>query len=109
MKLKIKSKIYNIIIANTFKLRLLGLMGKKNISYGMLFPKINSIHTFFMKEDIDVVVLNEENIIIDIKRNMKKNRIYIAKNKAKKTSILELPHNASIDLKIGENLTFISK
>ena len=106
MKLVINDKELDIIYADTFKKKLLGLMGKKNISYGMLFPKINSIHTFFMKENIDVVALDKENIITNIKANMKKNRIYFA---PKKTSILELPYNASKNSHIGQKLTFISK
>lgn len=109
MQLKTTDKAYDILLADTFFKRLFGLMGKKNISYGMYFPKINSIHTFFMKEAIDVIALDNENIIIDIKANMLKNRIYMAKNKAKKTSILELPLNASKDFKIGQKLTFIGK
>ncbi len=106
MKLVIDKKELNIIYADSFKKKLLGLMGQKNISHGIFFPKINSIHTFFMKESIDVIALNSDNIIVAIKANMKKNRIYIA---PKKTSILELPLNASKNLKIGQKLTFISK
>ena len=106
MKLVIDNKTYDIVCADSFKKKLLGLMGKKNISYGMYFPKVNSIHTFFMRENIDVIALDNDNVIIDIKPNMKKNRIYLA---PKKTSILELPYNASKNLKIGQKLTFISK
>ena len=40
---------------------------------------------------------------------MQKNHIYIAQKKHKKTSILELPQNASKNLKVGDHLTFISE
>lgn len=109
MQITIENKTYNIIIASSFTKKLFGLMGKKNFNYGMLFYKINSIHTFFMKENIDVIALDENNKIIAIKKNMKKNRIYMVHNKAKKTSILELPNNASLSLNIGQTLAFISK
>ena len=33
---------YTIIIAKSFLKRLWGLMGQKDIDYGMLFPKCNS-------------------------------------------------------------------
>ena len=45
MYLKTNKNKYNIIVANTFYKRLVGLIGEKNINYGMLFPKCNSIHT----------------------------------------------------------------
>ena len=57
VKLKIKpcNNIFN---------RFLGLMFKKNIDYGLYFPKCNSIHTFFMKENIDVIMCDKDNTII---------------------------------------------
>ena len=76
-------------------------MGKKDINYGILFPKCNAIHTFFMKQEIDVVGINEENQVIYIYRNVPKNKIVRIKDNAKKTSILELPKNASKSFVIG--------
>ena len=66
MKLKINNKSIDIIVAKDFKTRLLGLMGKKDITYGMLFPKCNAIHTYFMKEEIDVLALNQDHQVIYI-------------------------------------------
>ncbi len=109
MKLIIDKKSYEIINANTFGKKLIGLMGKNNITYGMFFKNISSIHTFFMKENIDVVVLNNDNIIMAIKESMPRNKIYIAKKGKQKTSILELPNHASHNLHINDKLTFIGK
>ena len=50
MKLKINNQKITIIKAIDFKTRLIGLMGKKNIDYGILFPNCNAIHTFLMKK-----------------------------------------------------------
>ena len=55
-----------IIIADTFNKKLKGLMGQKNINYGMFFPNVNGIHTFFMKEPIDVIGLNKDMTIMEI-------------------------------------------
>jgi len=96
----------DIIYATDFKTRLFGLMGKKNIDYGILFPKCNAIHTFFMKEDIDVIGLNEENQVIYIFREVPKNKVVKVSEDAKKTSILELPKNASKKIYIGSVLKF---
>lgn len=106
MILKIGKNEYPIIVANSFKQRLFGLMGKKDIDYGMLFPNCNSIHTFFMKEPIDVVGLDINNEIIYKYENLDKNQIVKINNEQNKTSILELPKNASKKLKIGQILLF---
>ena len=65
--------------AKTFKERLLGLMFKKNISYALLFNKCNSIHTFFMKEDIDVIMCDKDNNILYFYKNLKKNKVILPK------------------------------
>ncbi|MBQ6840965.1 MAG: DUF192 domain-containing protein [Bacilli bacterium] len=95
--------------ANGFVKRLLGFMGKKDINYGILFKKTNSVHTFFMKENIDIIGLNKNNEIIYKAVNIPKNQIIKINSKIKNTSILELPSNTSKKLKIGEKLTFISE
>ena len=64
MYLLINNKKIEIKEAISFKDRLYGLMGKTNIDYGMLFPNCNSIHTFFMKENIDIIGINKDNIVI---------------------------------------------
>ena len=51
MKLTINNHTYNIVNAKSFWQKFMGLMGQKNINYGMLFKNIGSIHTFFMKEN----------------------------------------------------------
>lgn len=95
-----------IVVAKNYSERLKGLMGKTNIDYGMLFFKCNAIHTFFMKENIDVVGLNEENQVIYIYRNLPKNQIVRIKNDIKKTSILELPKDTSKHITMGSVLFF---
>ena len=90
-----------IIIAKTFKNKLIGLMNKKNIDYGLLIPDCKSIHTFFMKESIDILLLDKNNRILMINRNIKPNKIIIFHNK-KRTNILELPNNSSINLKVND-------
>ncbi len=90
-----------IIVAETFKDKLLGLMNKTNIDYGLLIKDCKSIHTYFMKEPIDVLLLDKDNRILFINRNVKKNKILIYHTK-KKSNILELPNNKSINLKVND-------
>lgn len=106
MKLKIKNDYFDIHIAESFYDRMMGFMGKQNITYGILFPKCNSIHTFFMKENIDVVGLNEKKEIIFLEANVSKNKIIKIHSPLKKTSILELPQNTSLSFHLGDTLFF---
>lgn len=106
MTLKANGNNYEIIVANTFYKRLTGLIGKTNIDFGMLFPKCNSIHTYFMKENIDIIGLDENNEVIYKYENLSKNRVIKINYDIKKTSILELPTHASENIKIGTILLF---
>lgn len=107
LRLFINNKNIKITEVKTFCERLKGLIGKSNIDFGMLFKDCNGIHTFFMKEEIDVIGLNEKNEIIFIELNVKPNKIIKIHRNIKKTSILELPKNTCFGLKIGDKLFFI--
>ena len=98
----IKIKIVN---ANTFFKRFKGLMGKKDIDFVMLFTDLtdSSIHTLFMRFDIDVYFLDKNKIIYE-KTTLKPWKFYKPKNKAK--YILETKKD-ELKLKIGDCLEFI--
>ncbi len=92
-----------IITAKTYMQKLTGLMGKKNINYGMFFPGVSSIHTFFMKESIDVIGLNDAMIVTSIYENVRPNKILILKNAS---HTLELPKGESKRYHIGQKVKF---
>ena len=75
-----------------FKDKLLGFMFKKNINYALRF-RCRSIHTFFMKEDIDVIITDKNNKVLYIYSNLKKNKIIIKKDAY---YFYELPSNTNI-------------
>ena len=87
--------------ASNFKDKLLCLMGQTNIDYGLLITNCKSIHTYFMKENIDILLLDKHNRILMINRNIKPNKIIIFHTK-KRTNILELPSNSSLNLNIND-------
>lgn len=91
----------NIVIAKTYKQKLMGLMGKKNINFGMFFPNVKSIHTFFMLEPIDVLGLDNNMIVREKYPNIKPNKILFLKNS---NHTLELPNGASLNYKIGDKV-----
>lgn len=90
----------NIKVANTFSKKLIGLMFKKNIDYGLLIPNCKSIHTFNMRENIDVLLLDSNFMVLMINRNVLPNKIINFYTKEKHPYILELPEGFSKKVKV---------
>ena len=99
MKIIYNSKEFDIKVCNNFKDRLLGLMFKKNFNYGLCFPRCNSIHTFFMRQNIDVFMADKNNRITYIKKNLKPFKIILPQKNVYYT--YEFGVN-QVDFKIGE-------
>ena len=97
MNLIYNDKKIKILECTSFFSRLKGFMFKKNIDYALLFNKCNSIHTFFMKSNIDVIMCDKNNKIIYYCNNLNNNKIIIQKKNVYKT--IELPVNY-FDIKI---------
>ncbi len=98
-----------VVIADNFSTRLKGLMGKKSLGEndGLLIKPCNSIHTFFMKFNIDVVFIDKNNRIISIYRNMlpwKFSKIYFESQ-----FCIEGNKECFKDLKIGDKINIIKK
>ena len=91
MKLIYEEKEINLYECKTFYKRLMGFMFKKNIDYALVFNKCNSIHTFFMKENIDVIMCDKENNILYFYKNLKKNKVILPKKNVYK--VYETPSN----------------
>jgi len=91
MQLIYQNKSIKIKECITFFDRFMGFMGKRNIQSGLLFNNCSSIHTFFMKENIDVIMLNSKNEILYYYPNLPKNKIILPKKNVVKT--IELPVN----------------
>ena len=72
MKILFDNKELNVKYCQNFKDRLIGLMfNKNNIDYCLCFPNCNSIHTFFMKQNIDVVMTDKDNKILFLYKSLK--------------------------------------
>ena len=83
-------------------------MFREEGEYGMLLSPCNSIHTFFMRYNLDAVFLDSDNRIISIKRFIKPYSIVPSVRDAKK--VLEFPSSlhASAFLNIGDQINFYS-
>jgi uncharacterized membrane protein (UPF0127 family) len=101
-------KAIPIRIANTFGSRFLGLMGKKKGEYGLLLIPCNSVHTFFMRYNLDAVFLDKNNKIISIKRLIKPFSLVPPVPKARK--VLEFPSSihATTYMNTEDQISFYS-
>lgn len=91
-----------IIYADTFFKRFIGLMGKKDFKDCLIFTKLkdSSIHTLFMRFEIDVYFIDENKIIYE-KITLKPWKFHKPKKQAK--FILETKKGL-LKLKIGDKL-----
>lgn len=101
MKLIYENKNIELKECKSFYDRLMGFMFKKNINSSLLFDKCNSIHTFFMKENIDVIMCDKDNNILFFYKNLSKNRIILPKKGVKK--VFETP-SGYFDIEIGKKM-----
>ena len=93
-----------IKIADDYFKRLIGLMFKRDIDYGLLivFKYGSAIHTCFMFFTIDAYFLDENRIVIE-KVTLKPWKFYRPSKKAK--YVLEVKEK-SLDLNINEKFDF---
>ena len=89
MFLKIDDKKFTLYDCVSFYERFKGLMFTKNFDYCLRFSKCNSIHTFFMLENIDVVMTDINNNVLYIYNNVKPWRVILPKKNV--YHIYELP------------------
>lgn len=78
-----------ILRAETFWKRFRGFMLKRSANYALLFDKCKSVHTFFMRFDLDIVYLDDKKRVVKVIRSLKPFRIVLPVKNA--VSILEIP------------------
>ena len=97
------AKICTSIISKSF-----GLMFSKKKPLIFIFKKekINPLHMFFVFYPIDVLFLNKNKIVVEIKENFRPFSFYAPKNKSK--YIIELPKNTikETKTKLGDKIEF---
>ena len=101
MILRYKNKEINMVECKTYFTRLRGFMFTKTIDKALLFSKCNSIHTFFMKSNIDVIMCTRDNTILYYYHDLGKNKIILPKKKVSKT--FEIPVGY-FNIKINEKI-----
>ncbi|WP_282109890.1 DUF192 domain-containing protein [Shewanella algicola] len=101
------SCIDNVIYANKTVSRLKGLLGQRSLTMqqGLLIAPCNSVHTFGMKFDIDVVFLDKNNKVVKIKTSVKPARMTSCFGSKK---VLELASGSAEynNISIGDSLSW---
>ncbi len=98
MVITMSNKKIEIKNCTSFKDRLLGFMFQKNIKNALCFPHCNSIHTFFMKVPILVIMTDKNHTILY--QNVVKPWNLISVKKAYYT--YEFPYTYLVNTKIGD-------
>lgn len=70
---------FNLIDCVSFSSRFMGLMFTRDFDYCMRFGKCNSIHTFFMKTNIDVVMTDMDDNVLYVFKDLKPWRVILPK------------------------------
>jgi hypothetical protein len=104
MKLKYHNKQIELKNCISFYSRFKGFMGTKHIDKALLFEKCNSIHTFFMKQNIDVILCDKNNKILYYYNNLSHNKVILPKKNVSK--VFETPANY-FNIEVGTYLEVI--
>ena len=96
------------IAAESFWARFRGLMFITRMENfdAIIFDRNNSIHTFFMRFDLDVIFLDSENCVVKVLRNLKPWRMTRFYFKARKT-IEFVGGKLPLGLAVGDRLEVV--
>ena len=104
MKLVYDKKEIAISECKSFFSRLKGFMFVREIDHALLFNRCNSIHTFFMKANIDVIMCDKDNKILYYYHDLGNGKIIFPKRNVYKT--IELPVDY-YKIKINDFVSFL--
>ncbi len=89
MKLIYQNKEIELVECKSFFSRLKGFMFQKNINKALLFNRCSSVHTFFMKEKIDIILCDKNNKILYYYPEVQPNHVILPKKNVYR--VYELP------------------
>lgn len=101
MKLLYNNKDIELYECKSFFSRFKGFMMEKDINRALLFDKCSSIHTFFMKENIDVIMCDKSNKVLFYYRGLPSGKVILPKRGVKR--VFETP-SEYFDIEIGKKM-----
>ena len=94
-----------IRVADRFFHRLKGLMGERDIKEGLLLHPCSQVHTYFMREPIDVVYLDKLGRVLSVEEAMEPGRMGFYIHGC--ASVLELPAHRWKQLGCSEQVRIV--
>ncbi len=101
MKLLYNNKDIDLYNCKSFSSRFKGFMMESDINRALLFDKCSSIHTFFMKENIDVIMCDKNNKVLFYYKDVPRGRVILPKKGVRR--VFETP-NGYFDIEIGKKM-----
>lgn len=103
MYIEKEGKKINVVCLDKLLEKTIGLMFKKDLIKDIyLFSRCSMIHTFFMKQNIDVLILDKNYVVLSKFHNVFKNKIIIKSG----YYTLEMPVGYSNLFDVGEKVLF---
>lgn len=110
-ELELRNQRTNEVIAGRVRMadnpwtRLVGLLGKKSLppGEGLMIRPCSSVHTFFMRFNMDAIFIDRENRVLKVRHDMRPFRITGAR---KSKAVIELMGGALRDasIEVGDEL-----
>lgn len=100
MKIIYKDKEIVVVKQNTFIKRFMGIMfRRKKIDYALWFDRCNSIHTFFCRQDIQVIMTDKSDKILYVNNCLGRGKIVIKKGCY---NVYEMPPDYFSNVKVND-------
>jgi uncharacterized membrane protein (UPF0127 family) len=98
-----RTLIGNCRIARDFFSRFMGLMGRGKVGEdeAILFPHCNSIHTFFMRIRIDVILVDGGGRVIEVLEGFRPWRMMLPRRDAKHIIEMKAQRTRELGIKTG--------
>lgn len=95
-------------LANDFFSRFRGLMGRRGLpgDEAILFPRCDSIHTFFMRFPIDVLLVSKEGVVVEVRESLRPWRMLLPKRGVKHVVELAPSRSRELGIRVGHRLAF---
>lgn len=90
----------NAQLANSFLVRLFGLLDSRNSRY-LIFHTHFGLHTFFMEIPIDVILLDNHDQIVKLNPNLQPNHFFLYHPRY--STVIEMPSNTIAKFNLGLN------
>lgn len=93
-------------VAEDFFSRFKGLMGRKDLAKteAVMFPKCNSIHTFFMRIPIDVLLVSDQGDVVEVMESLAPWRMLMPRRGVKHVVELRSSLSKELGIKAGSRL-----